>query len=315
MAKSLTTNSMISSIFRRGMIPENQNTFTDDDIIEMINEELQIHLLPVIMKVHEEYYVISSDVSLVSGTSRYQIPYRAIGNKLRDVHYKNESGDLYEMTRISPDNKSEKNRIYTTNYFGQFYLEGNEIVLLSNVNQNTGSIQMSYWLRPNDLVANERAGQITAIDRNTGIITLSTFPSHFSDLTTMDFVGAKSPNKILGFDIQPSSSNSTIKTMTFDADDIPTNLVVGDYLLKAEETIIPNMPSELIPILMQRVAIKCLEALGDTEALKNAKSDLQEMEFNVNSLIDNRVEGAPIKVNNRYSILGNSSSRYYRRRY
>lgn len=312
MAKSLTTDSIVKSIFRRGMIPANQSTFTNADIIEIMNEELQIQLLPVVMKVHQEYYTITEDISVVADQSRYEIPYRAIGNKLRDIHYKDSTGNLSEMTRLAPELRSETN-YNSYNSFNQFYLENNEFVLLGDISDTSGSFAASYWLRPNDLVTDSRGGVITAIDTTTGVITMSNYPSHFSDLTTMDFVAHKSPNIILDFDLQPTATDLTLKTITFDPDDLPSKLQVGDYLMKAEESIVPQMPSEMIVLLMQRVAIKCLEALGDTEAMNSAKSDLQQMEYNVNSLIDNRVEGAPIKVNNRNSLLYNSSGR--RRRF
>jgi hypothetical protein len=80
---------------------------------------------------------------------------------------------------------------------------------------------------------------------------------------------------------------------------------------KAEETIIPQLPSSLIPVLAQRVAIKCLEALGDTESLQNAKQDLSKMEKNMFSLMDDRVDGAPQKIVNRHGFLGRNSRRRF----
>ena len=58
-----------------------------------------------------------------------------------------------------------------------------------------------------------------------------------------------------------------------------------------------------------------LEALGDTEGMRNAQQELERMEYNAMTLIDNRVEGAPQKITNRHSILKSSlSNKLYRRR-
>ena len=88
----------------------------------------------------------------------------------------------------------------------------------------------------------------------------------------------------------------------------PSTLKTGDFVALAEETHVPQLPQELVPILAQRTAIKCLESLGDTESMANASRELQKMEENAYSLIDNRVEGAPRKVVQRNSQLKTNSS-------
>ena len=74
-------------------------------------------------------------------------------------------------------------------------------------------------------------------------------------------------------------------------------------LLQAEETIIPQLPSELHSVLAHRAGIRCLEAMGDSEGVKNAMTKLQEMEINLLTLIDDRVEEAPKKAVNRQGTL------------
>jgi hypothetical protein len=49
-------------------------------------------------------------------------------------------------------------------------------------------------------------------------------------------------------------------------------------------------------MLAQRVTMRCLEALGDQAGLTLAAAKLLEMEQKTGSLIDSRVEGAPLKV-------------------
>ena len=120
MAKVLTTNELIETVLRRAMIPSNQVTFSNADIIDMLNEEMNIHILPVVLKTHEEYYTYSDTVTLENDKSRYEIPYRSIGNKLRDLHYKNSAGELYEMTRISPNNRSDHQSYYTTGFYNGY---------------------------------------------------------------------------------------------------------------------------------------------------------------------------------------------------
>jgi hypothetical protein len=292
-----------------------------------MNEELGIHILPMVLRAHEEYYVIDEDQSLSACTIRYKIPYRAVGNKLRDVQFIDNAGTQYEMTRVSLEDRPEYQGNYTNNQFLTFYLESDSIVLMQNQISN-GSIRSSYYLRPNELVKDERAGTITniAVGVCTTVFTVCPFPIHFSCTTIFDFVQGKSPNTILGFDRSICAVDSSAKTLTFCNCDLTTidlfsitpkalTFAVGDYIMKQEESIVPQLPTELQPILAQRTAIKMLEALGDVEGMKMAQNELERMEYNAMTLIDNRVEGAPQKITNRHSILKSSlSNKLYRRR-
>ena len=81
------------------------------------------------------------------------------------------------------------------------------------------------------------------------------------------------------------------------------SIAVGDIITQAEETIIPNIPTELHVVLAHRVAARCLESLGDQAGLQMANAKLQEMEVKTGNLIDNRVEGSAQKILNRNGIL------------
>ena len=440
MAKTLTTCNLITTSLRRAMIPSDQSTFTCCDIIEIMNEEIGIHILPMVLRAHEEYYVIDEDQALSACTIRYKIPYRAVGNKLRDVQFIDNAGTQYEMTRVSLEDRPEYQGSYTNNQFLTFYLENDSIVLMQNQISN-GSIRSSYYLRPNDLVKDERAGKIQAVTNPTICVTITSdsllvgdsisvggisfvatvcvvvegaatfqstsnagaaislaaqinahatastvvnatascsivsivsagatasiavtyvdngtigatvgceqrtftlvccssgfvFPPHFSCALSsniciafcFDIIQGKSPNKIIGFDRTAASINATASTVTFNTCQLTTldlfsitpqqlTFSVGDYLMQSEETIVPQLPAELQPIIAQRTAIKMLEALGDVEGMKMSQNELERMEYNAMTLIDNRVEGAPQKITNRHSILKSSlSNKLYRRR-
>lgn len=302
MAIPLTTNGLIDSIKRKGSIPSSQETFKVQDFIDMINEEIAIYILPTVLRLHQEFYAVTDETEVVtSSQKRYKLPYRAIGNKLRDLHYRTTGGQLKQLVQISADDRSFNDEYFYNYVYNQFYLEGDDIVFVGTQTPE-GQLVKSYYLRPNLLVTEDRATIIQSIDRTTGEILVNQMPSFFAS-GMVDFIGAKSPNIIKKFDITPTSVNTNTKIFTFNPSDIPDTLVVGDYIMKDGETIVPQMPSELIPLLTQRVTMKCLEALGDTEAVTNATREMERMEANVPSLINNRVEGSPKKLLNRRSIL------------
>lgn len=146
-------------------------------------------------------------------------------------------------------------------------------------------------------------------------ITLNKFPENFSLDSLYDIVASKSPNKITEYDIEANGINSLTKTVSLiDADFYTDESFVGAYLSLAEETFVPNIPTELHPILAQRVAVACLEALGDEAGKQSAERKLAQMEKEGLALINDRVEGASKKVRNRYSPLRESLYTNKRRR-
>jgi hypothetical protein len=298
------------------MLPKNQNTFKTEDFLRFANEEMDMAIIPYVMSFHEDYFLTSSDTDLQMNISRYSIPYRAAGNKLNDVAYVDNSGTIFEMTRITKGDApyyqygplgSLSSRIRS------FYLEGDQVVLLPEVNTIIGGfLRMSYYLRPNQLVSKDRIATIVAIDTVTGNIIVDQLPEHFKVGDNLDILQTKSPHKTIKFDIPVLAIDTLTKTITIDPTNVPSTAVVGDYLASAEECLIPQIPTDLHSMLAQRVACRCLEAMGDQAGLQAANAKLAEMELKGGTIIDSRVESAPFKVLNRHGFL-RTARRYIRR--
>lgn len=300
----MNSNDLIVSVKRRASIPEAQETFEDTDFLDFANEEQAIGLVPSILQYHEEYFVRNDDIPLVTGTVIYKIPYRAIGNKLRDLTFVDASGNESPMIKISKEDQFD----FTLFDFNpkRYRIEAGNIILLTSITSPlTGSLRASYYLRPNNLVLLERAARVASIDTVTGVVTFDdNLPDHFDDNILYDMNRTKSDHKIISFDVEPVVVGAN--SITFDADDIPSDLEVGDYICQSGETVIPNILTDLHVILAHRVATRCLESLGDSQGLSNANTKLQEMEMKTGNLIDNRVESQPVKVINRNSFLRSS---------
>lgn len=302
----MTSDDLIRSLKRRALIPTDQSTFSNEDFLEILNEEIDTGILPYLLEQHEEHLVNYIDLPAdLTAPFEYEIPYRAIGNKLRDVALIDSSGNIYELSRASLEELSDYQSFTTIDDTGVFYVENNKIVMMSVNASPNSKIRMYFYLRPSSLVLEKESGKITSISTGATetVITLENFPSKFSNNPQFDIVGSRSPNKLKKFDITASQTNSNTKSVTISNDQLPDDLRVGDYLCQAEESPFPQMPTELHPILAQRGAVYCLESLGDTEGLGNAVRKLQSMEKGVTNLIENRVEGAPQKIKSRHSPL------------
>lgn len=305
---SFKTAKIIQSISRRAMLPDNESTFTTEDFLDMVDDELRYFAIPHILSAKEEYLMTFTDIDLVDGVREYTIPYRSVGSIVRDVCVVESSGHVRELTRIELDDVSDySNGFNAGSYPHVFYLENNKIKFPYTVNNPVGSvIRIYYPLAPNQLVEEKYVGIISDIDRTTGVITLSNFPDDFANLLKMDFISEKEPNQIISFDITPSSANKNAKSLVFTTTDIPDSLEVGDHLAKAQQTMVLQLPVEFQKVVCQRVAVQALEALGDLQNKESAESRLGKMEQSVLGLIANRVQGAPLKVFPRKSILRGS---------
>lgn len=144
-------------------------------------------------------------------------------------------------------------------------------------------------------------------------IVVNKTPSIFNMTELYDLTQANSPHKTLRYDVEPlvmfgttlRFAKETMRRSIDDKGNTPVYIIPkkGDYVSLAGETIIPQIPDELHSMLAQRVACRCLEALGDREGLGAANAKLAEMESKTAILINNRVEGSPQKVVNHNSPL------------
>lgn len=402
---------------------------------------MDLGLVPLILQFHEDYLMVPEDVPLELRKTRYEIPHRAIGNKLRDVFYQDGSGTNYELTRISVEDIpyfQYGSLGAITNPIRAFYVEGSEICLMpdSDYVGPRGVLRFHYYIRPNQIVSESRVTRITSVDHLRGIMTVNNIPSVFTGSSIFDITSNKSPYRLVARDIVPTGYASTtnltytfglakkvsttlpakaslssgdyisikdrtiaspvnyafwaditgadvapslpgyvlvrvdlsaattdvdvataydvtintmlspqiksVRTMAtlsieggglgisvgdnFDVvstfstiistqggtNYLPEKLRANDILSLQEETIIPQVPVELHSMLAQRIAMRCLDSLGDMNGLQAAAAKLQEMELKTGAVIDNRVEGAPLKVANRHSFL-NTTKRYIRR--
>jgi len=171
-----TSSDIIESVKRKIMMPIHQITFTEEDILKFANEEMATSQIPSILDVHEEYLVRTDEVSLEADKVRYPIPDRAIGLRLRDLFYQDSSGNLFEMTRVSVgdiDLYQSSNESLTPKH--KYYLENNDVVLLSDVQQTDaeGTLVFKYFIRPNQLVLNNRAAIINGFTESITLVNAS----------------------------------------------------------------------------------------------------------------------------------------------
>lgn len=304
----MTSNSLIHNIEIISMTPISQSTYSADDFLQFATNELQLKLTTLVRSMHEDYFLFTHEVPLEQTKFKYVIPSRASGSNLRDVQYKTSDNNYNEMTRIGIGDRMDNNTWNTINYpmsnLQRFYIENNKVVLMTNNNPNSVGTYLCFifYIRPSKLVPDEEVGIITSINRTTGEIALDKIPTSYTTSQRYDFYISGSPYSILKIDFNLQSINPATLTVVVDPDDIPEELEVGDHLPLAGQAMIPQVPSELHPMLAQMVANRLMESQGDQEGLQAGLLKLQEMEKSLGMLVDDRVEDAPQKLVSKFSL-------------
>lgn len=151
---------------------------------------------------------------------------------------------------------------------------------------------------------------VTAIDEST--VTISDAATASGTVTIqfgsgeapkIDFLQTLPGHQIRGYSVDILEGGYQDNSLLVLDADVPTTLVVGDYLAVENEAIIPFLPPELHTVLAEKVAGRLLAAIGDQQGVAISAAKLQEMKSSEGTLIDNRVDGNPAKITGRKSIL------------
>lgn len=195
----LTTDDLLEEIKSNISFPFNQSTFTEADIIKFLNKELLVSQVPSVLEYHENYLTHEVHVPLRSGVQKYAIPNRAIGMKLNDVWYEDEQGNEREMTLINDNDRAffQDNSLINTSHQHKYYIQGNYVVLVTTVEDSAvGDIVFSIFLRPNQLVANDRAATIETFNKK---VTISNTDISAGDtITILDQVFTADSDFVIG---------------------------------------------------------------------------------------------------------------------
>jgi hypothetical protein len=290
---SWTTADLLASVRRRAGIPAAAATYTAAELLAIADEEIRSYLVPLLLKVREDYWLANQDIPLTSDALTYRIPYRAIGGKLSEVYVVDDRGHPTNLPRIRYSDLVDTD-------FG-FYLDAGSVTLVTSDGDPTRlgtSLRLSFYARPNALVETSAAGVVSTFNPTARTITLTSAPASFTGRTIFDVVRSKP-----GFDFLAIDATGTLAsdTITFSSA-LPHDLEVGDYVCLPEQSPVPQLPPEMHALLAQKVAVKVAESRQMTERLKSLREELVRMEADSSTLITPRVDGEATKVVARRSL-------------
>lgn len=277
-----TALDLVAAIERRSFAPSNQLTFTQSDILAIADEETQTRILPRILAVREEYFVLSKDESVTAGQAAYPIPERAIGMIAREVKLLDTAGNYDDIPRIEPETVSS-----TTQGVPQsFYLEKDSVVLFPVPSTSDLTLRLWFFASPGRLIDPADAAVISAIDTATSTVTVSSIPSAWATGDTFDFISAKGSQSYRSIDNVSTLVSGT--DITFSS--LPSTLAVGDYISLQDTSPLVQLPPNFRAVLAQCAAAKILMSQNQPGG-EDADKKAEEMLTAAIDLITPRVHG------------------------
>lgn len=303
---AVTSDALVDGIKKRVTVPASQALITDADIMAIANTMIRGRMLPLVESLNQEYFVTSSETALVASQTAYAIPYRAIGRKLRELKLIDGNNNVMNLSQIA----LEDAQLYTgTSPLVGFYFKGDKVMLVPDVGSDvdTDTVLQFWWYSPpNVLCAVADAARVTSIASAT--VTCTTVPSAVSSASAVDFIQGKSGNAIYDFDAVPTSSTTTTVVFSSSAA-IPTELAAGDYISAAGTSPVINwLPNEAQPLLESYCAQRVCQRIGDFDGARDIAEDIKEEEKALKLLLEPRIDGEPVIIINRRSLVRGSKA-------
>jgi hypothetical protein len=302
MARKYTAEELIDIVrARAGMGDAETEGTTDTDILNVLNEEAQCTLYPVVQRAREEYFLTRERTSLVSTRALYRIPTRAMQMRMKAVIFVDTSGNRNHLLQIPVANQAEfaSTDTSTTDPIG-YSIEGNYIRLLPiDATGWSGTLEVLYFLRPGEIVLSTACRQITNV--SSGVVTIAASPTTWTTGDTYDVHSGSSGAELKAWDLTCSAINVATTEFTFTATDIDGSttgrlpVAIGDWLCLSETAALPGLPRELHPVLAQAASCRFLEST-DPERFQVANAELQALLKRQYELFSDRDESDQVAV-------------------
>lgn len=295
-----TVDSFLDKVKRRITVPSNQVLLDNDNMLSMADDVTREQMVPLIMSVNQNYFVVEETIPVVTDQTVYDIPYRSIGRGLRDLKMQ-QGSDLNAISSMSLIALEDAHRFgNNANPPLYFYFRGDKIVLVPVPQSDDYQMICFYNLQPSRYIQTTDAALVVSIVG--AVVTCSDVPTTMTSGVEIDFIQGKSGCSILDMDVAISSATST--TITFaSADDIPDDLVAGDYISLAGTSPVIQMPDEAVPLLECWTAERICYAIGDFDGAQVLVNRAQKIEENLKKVLTPRIEGAQTKIVNRMGLL------------
>ena len=290
-AVDYSITAMIARVKRHAMLPTGM--MTDTDIVEFMDDELRSTILSNIMRLREDYFLTYQDFLTDGAINQWDLPYDAIGAKLKDVMFILDGvpDNWINVARLSLSEISSNKYDYTRPY--GFYLKDNKLCFFPSNIAAGQTIRLWYYKRLSHLtpVAESSSGVVycaKVLSTNGLDIVVDAVPDGWTTSTSIDLVSHDQP--FYSYPLVISNISGT--TITVDKALAATD----DYLCPRGETVFPQVPVELQPLLVAATVIDLMEAMRDQQGIQIANQRYQEILDDITTMLTPRIDEEVKKV-------------------
>jgi hypothetical protein len=192
-----------------------------------------------------------------------------------------------------------------------FAIGANSNITTSNIYVALTALGISSDISGTSLLIKSKSPKTTYTTSNSAALALqsglgvefNSIPANITNSSIIDFLQTKGGHRTYSIEVTLGAAAISGNIINFDAGVIPTNFIPGDYICLINECIIPQIPSDLHSLLAERTCERMLMSIGDVQGSQISAQKVAQLEKNQAAMVDNRVEGAPLKLMNRFSHL------------
>lgn len=267
----ITSDKLIEDIRRLAAIPP--NSLTNDKILDIVNEEILLNLVPLIKSVNKEYLVDFIEVTISDNKDSIDIPSDAIANGVREVLISQDGSSQYytNVPQISINQLANQDRIYNNRTLSYYFI-GNKIQLVGEYFANY-KLKIFYLRRPSSLIALRDSANLSNVDDNA--IEINAALTGVNKIDIIDRDGNLTHSNI---DVNVDASNPLRLVLLKPLDSAPS---VGSYVAQSGTSPVVNgFPQEAMPLLKEYVNMRLMQQIENNSAIKRSMERIQKLEQN-----------------------------------
>lgn len=302
----MKTSVLVSKV-RRGMsLPNVENRFSDNTLLDLANDELQSSILPWLFSLREDYLVTSEDFELSSiEKGKIRFPAFASGRTLKDLWVSQTGSSWRPLKRVGLNDSwgfSELEKGMPSS----FCLQGDEIKLFPRPSATeTGFLRIFYHTLPNTLVSEQRAVKIASVSSD-DTVSCSTVLTLFAVGESLDAIFPTPDFQVAVRSLTVASKTNTSITFSgFDSDFTleDAGVKAGLILCLSGETIVTPIPNEVNQLLIQSVIVRVLESMNAPQQLSLALERFNRLKLTLRDILTPRSENRLLKLRPNYPFL------------